>query len=159
MIPPWAKVLAILLVIGSIFQVGRVYERRIWERDAAVAQTEQTKRKAEQDVASAEQQTQSAQAGTTTVTNYADRQEQDRAPLERVVYRTRNICLRDDGADRLPVSESPGAVQASGGEAGDDRDDAFIAALERDLGKCNAELIRLDESARYLRIQDGEEMQ
>src|SRR5690606_26100377 len=144
MIPLWAKALILLAAVAGIFHAGRLYERRIWRADVA-------EQRAHQIQASADQQITSANAGTTTVTEYADRVQSDRAPVERVITRVRNICLREP-ADHLPVPESAGAVQAPGGQAGDAGDDAFVAALQRDVQTCAAELARLDGSARYLRI-------
>lgn len=157
-IPPWAKTTILVGIIATIFYAGRVYERRIWQRDTAVAASTKTKQDAAREVAGANFDAFLASAGTKTVTNYVERLEEDRPIVERVITRIRNVCLRGGASGvRRSVPEGAGTVQAPGSETRNGGDDAFAAALQRDLKVCAAELNRLDESARYLRIRDGEE--
>jgi hypothetical protein len=158
-IPAWAKTLALLGVAGVVFHGGRIHERRIWRGQSAQADAARTAAIAARDVANAQQPVFSAHAETKAVTNYVQKRDADVAPVVRAITRIRNVCVRDPDGDpvREPMPKGAGAFQAPGSDARDGRDDAFVAALERDIKVCSAELARLDASARYLRLQDGDE--
>lgn len=156
--PRWAQALMLTGIIAAIFYSGRVYERRIWQRDTAVAASTNTNLAAAREVAGANFNAYLAQAGANTVTNYVERLEADRPTVERVVTRIRDVCMHN-GASRIRESlpEGAGTLQAPSSDARNDQDTEFVAALQRDIEVCAAELRRLDEAARYLRVQDGDE--
>lgn len=156
-IPPWVRTLLIVLLLGAIFWVGRVYERRIWQRDAAQQETQQVKQDAARELAGFVTAMKAATDGTRALENYVERTEQDRPVVERVVTHVRNLCVRQPAAGHLPMPEGAGLPQEASGEAADSGDRAFADAIADDLPTCAEELVRLDEAARYLRKQDGEE--
>lgn len=106
----------------------------------------------QQSLTTAQQQSQLRAATTATeaVSTYVQHQDRDAPVVERVVTRTRNICLREQAADHLPVPAAAGDIGQARRQAQDDADRAaWISAVADDLKTCAAELNRLDAIRNY----------
>lgn len=101
----------------------------------------------QQSITTAQQQSElrAATSGQEAVSTYVQAQERDAPIVERVVTRTRNVCLQQPAARDLSVPAATGGAGPAGRQAQDDADRAaWVSAVAEDLRTCASELARLD---------------
>lgn len=90
------------------------------------------------------------------VSNYVQANERDAPIVARVTERVRNVCVREQADDRLPVPAAPAGAGPAGSKAQDDADRAaFLGAVADDLETCVSELNRLDAIRNFHNANTG----
>lgn len=83
-----------------------------------------------------------ANTGIKAVESFQEKQHEDRKPVERVVTRINNVCLRKQGDLLLP--SATGELEKADAETEDSGDDAFIRAAGDDIESCSTALNQCD---------------
>lgn len=104
--------------------------------------------------ASRESEARGAKTGLEAVEGYVQQQQKDAPVIERVVTRTRNVCLRP--SSNLPVPARTEDTHDAAAGAGNDEDRAFREAIANDLATCQNELTRFSALQQWVISNQGD---
>lgn len=122
----------VLLAAAAVLGISTLWQTHRLHSTQAALQT------LKQSITTAEQQSQLRAATTATeaVSTYVQANEADAPIVERVVTRTRNVCVREPARD-LPVPAVPAGNRQAAAAAQDRADDAaWLSAVADDIETC-----------------------